>query len=99
MNIGDGVPASQSMRYLHKKDLLTLTVQCFIALHFLCIHFWQLVHCIEFLPTPLLQISHGHPPVFCISCSFFHYHNLGFIDIYFHTFPLHSVLLSIKLCN
>ena len=24
----------------------------FIPLHFLCAHFWQLVHCIELLPTP-----------------------------------------------
>jgi len=32
----------------------------FIPLHFLCTHFWQLVHCIEVLPMPLPQKSHGH---------------------------------------
>ena len=32
----------------------------FIPLHFLCTHFWHLVHCNELLPTPLLQTPHGH---------------------------------------
>ena len=27
---------------------------------FICTHFWQLLHCIELLPTPLLQTPHGH---------------------------------------
>ena len=37
----------------------------FIPLHFLCTHYWQLVHCIELLPTPLLPIPHGHLAAFC----------------------------------
>jgi len=28
----------------------------FILLHFLCTHLWQLVHCIELLPTPLYHL-------------------------------------------
>jgi len=32
----------------------------FIPLHFLCTHLWQLVHCIELLPTSLPHTPHGH---------------------------------------
>jgi len=38
-----------------------------VALHFLCNHFVQLVHCIELLPTPLPQTPHGHLTAFCIT--------------------------------
>ena len=37
------------------------------AIHFLCTHFWQLVHCNELLPTPLLQTQHGHLTAFCLT--------------------------------
>jgi len=36
-----------------KNNLITLYMLPFIPLHFLCTHWWQLVHCIELLPTPL----------------------------------------------
>ena len=39
----------------------------FIPLHFLCTHFWQLVHCNELLTTPLLQTPHGHLTAFCLT--------------------------------
>jgi len=37
----------------------------FIRLHFLCTHFWQLVHCIELLRTPLPHTAHGYLAAFC----------------------------------
>jgi len=43
-----------------------------INLHFLCTHFWQLGHCSEFLPTPLLQTPHGHLTAFCLTFWRFH---------------------------
>jgi len=46
----------------------------FIPLHFLSTHFWQLVHCIELLPMPLLQTSHGHLTAFCITFCRSHTH-------------------------
>jgi len=39
----------------------------FIPLHFLCTHFWQLVQCIELLPTPLPHTLSGHLTAFCIN--------------------------------
>jgi len=66
---------SLSVQPLSTKDLLTLIVLPLIPLHFLCTHFWHLVHCIEFLPTPLPQTPHGH--------------NLSFVHIYFHIFTLY----------
>ena len=57
--------ARWSVQPLHTKVLLTLTMLLFIPLHFLCTHFWQLVHCTEFLSTPLPQTLHGHLPVLC----------------------------------
>ena len=32
-----------------------------------CTHFWQLVHCIELLQTPLPQTPHGHLIAFCVT--------------------------------
>ena len=37
----------------------------FIPLHILCTHMWQLVDCIELLPTPLPHTPHGHLTAFC----------------------------------
>ena len=48
-------------------DFITFDMLPFIPLHFLCTYFWQLVHCIELLPTPLLQTPHGHLTAFCIT--------------------------------
>jgi len=45
---------------LHTNVFITLYTLPFIPLHFLCTHFWQLVHCIELLPMPLPQMPHGH---------------------------------------
>jgi len=51
-------------QYLHLSvlyqllDSHNLYMLPFIPLHFLCTHFWQLVRCIELLPTPLPQIPH-----------------------------------------
>ena len=39
----------------------------FIPLHFLCTHFWQLVHYIELFLAPLPQTPHGHLSAFCIT--------------------------------
>ena len=39
----------------------------FIPLHFLCTHFWQLVHCNELLPKPLLQTPDGYLTAFCLT--------------------------------
>jgi len=39
----------------------------FIPLHFLCTHFWQLVHCNELLPTSLQQTPHGNLTAFCLT--------------------------------
>ena len=39
------------MQLLWTDVLITLYMLPFIPLHFLCTHFWQLVHCIELLPT------------------------------------------------
>ena len=52
-------------------DFIALDLLPFIPLHFLCTHFWQLVHCNELLPTPLLQTPHGHLTAFCLTftCS------------------------------
>ena len=48
-------------------NFITLDMLPFIPLHFLCTHFWQLVHCIELLltPLPLPQTSCGHLTAFC----------------------------------
>ena len=51
-----------------------------VPLHFLCTHFWQLVHCIELLLTPLPLTPHGHLTAFCITfCCLPTNHNPGFI--------------------
>ena len=34
---------------------------------FLCTHFWQLLHCNELLPAPLLQTPHGHLTALCLT--------------------------------
>ena len=46
-------------------DFATFDMLPFIPPHFLCTHFWHLVHCNELLPTPLLQTPHGHLAAFC----------------------------------
>jgi len=46
---------------------ITLYMLPFIPLHFLCTHFWQLVHCIELLATPLPHTPHGHLTAFCVT--------------------------------
>ena len=48
-------------------EFATFDMLPFIPLHFLRTHFWQLVHCNELLPTPLLQTLHGHLAAFCLS--------------------------------
>ena len=50
---------------LQMNDFATFDMLPFIPLHFLCTHFWHLVHCNELLPTPLLQTPHGHLAAFC----------------------------------
>jgi len=40
---------------LQIKVFITLDMLPFMPLHFLCTHCWQIVHCIELLPTPLPQ--------------------------------------------
>jgi len=79
------------------KWLVTLYMLPFIPLHFLCIHFWQLVHCIELLRhlfhihhTAILQILHW-------LLTFSTYYNPGFTDIYFHTSILFIILPFISL--
>ena len=52
---------------LQMNDFASFDMLPFIPLHFLCTHFWQLVHCIELLPAPLLQTSHGHLTAFCLT--------------------------------
>ena len=52
---------------LQMNDFATFDMLPFIPLHFLCTHFWQLVHCNELLPTPLLQTPHGHLTAFCLT--------------------------------
>ena len=47
--------------------LISLSAPYFIPLHFLCTHFWQLVHCNKLLPTPLQQTPHGHLTAFCLT--------------------------------
>jgi len=54
---------------LQINDFIILNMLPFIPLHFLFTHFWQKVHCIELLPTPLPQIPHGHLAAFCITFS------------------------------
>ena len=44
-----------------------LVIPIVIPLHFLCTHFWHLVHCNELLPSPLLQTPHGHLTAFCLT--------------------------------
>jgi len=65
----------------------------FIPLHFLCTHFWQLVHCIELLPTPLPHTPHGHFTAFCIT---FCYSSLiiTIVLFIFTLMPLFSTLYS-----
>jgi len=53
---------------LQINDFITLYMLPFTPLHFLCTHFWQLVHCIELLPTPLPYTPNGHHAAFCTSC-------------------------------
>ena len=52
---------------LQMNDFATFDMLPFIPLHFLCTHFWQLVHSNELLPTPLLQTPHGHLTAFCLT--------------------------------
>jgi len=56
---------------LQTNVFITLYMLPFFPLHFLCTHFWQLVHCIELLPMPLPQTPHAHLTAFCI--TFCHY--------------------------
>jgi len=64
--------ASVAPRKTYNAD--TTTFRCnsnsnrpFIPLHYLCTHFWQLVHCNELLPTSLQQTPHGHLTAFCLT--------------------------------
>jgi len=52
-------------QHLQINDFITLYMLPFIPLLFLCTHFWQLVHCIELLPTPLPHTPHGPLAAFC----------------------------------
>jgi len=52
---------------LQMNDFVTFDMLPFIPLHFLCTNFWQLVHCNELLPTPLLHTLHGHLTAFCLT--------------------------------
>jgi len=53
---------------LQTNDFITLYMLPFISLHFLCTHFWHLVHCIELLSTPLPQTPCDHlAAAFCIT--------------------------------
>ena len=52
---------------LQMNEFATFDMLPFIPLHFLCTHFWQLVHCNELLLTPLLQTPHGHLTAFCLT--------------------------------
>ena len=54
-----------SSKKLQLNDFITFYMLTFIPLHFLCTHLWQLVHCIELLPTPLPHTPHGHLAAFC----------------------------------
>ena len=59
-------------------DFATFDMQPFIP-HFLCTHFWQLLHCIELLPTPLLDPTWQSYSLLPHLLTFSTYHNLGFI--------------------
>jgi len=52
---------------LHINDFITLDMPLFIPLHFFCTHFWQLLHCIKLLETPLPHTPHGHIAAFYIT--------------------------------
>ena len=60
-------PVTGFKQPLQMNDFATFYMLPFIPLHFLCTHFWQLLHCIELLPTPLLQTPHGHLTSFCLT--------------------------------
>jgi len=61
------VPVTGFTQPLQINVFITLYMLPFIPLHFLCTHFWQLVHSIELLPTPLPQTLHGHLTAFCVT--------------------------------
>jgi len=61
------VPVTGFTQPLQINDFITLYMLPLIPLHFLCTHCLQLVHCIEFIPTPLPQTPHGHLTAFCVT--------------------------------
>ena len=73
------VPVTGFIQLLLANVFITLYLLPFIPLHFLCTHFWQLVHCIEFNASttdtswPYYSLLHYLLP-------FLSNHNLGFIQ-------------------
>jgi len=90
------VPVTGFMQFLQTNDFITLYTGMlpFIALHFLCTHFWQLAYAIELIYYQ--RFYHRHHVAIL---SLLHYilpfptnHNLGFIHIYSHISILHVIL-------
>jgi len=54
-------------QHLQINNFITLDMLSFIPLHFLCTHFWQVVHYIVLPQTPVPHTPHGHLAAFCIS--------------------------------
>jgi len=63
----------------------------YIPLHFLCIHFWQIVHSIELLPTSVPQTPHGHLTAFCV--TFCHSPLIKTLVLFIHVFTFAFCLL------
>jgi len=90
-------------------DFATFDMLPYIPLHFLCTHFWQLVHCNELLPTPLLQTPTWqiiwpqncplHPKRYgdYLSLCFVFSHCTAWDKYSFQT-PLHVSLRKLKVC-
>ena len=77
--------------------IITLEMLPFIPPHFLCTDFWQLVHCIELLPTHLSQAPHGHlaPPQRTARSVHMHFHttmqqSLQWLQWDAHIYPQNS---------
>jgi len=78
---------------LQINDFATFDMLPFVPLHFLCTHFWQLVHCNELLPTPLLQTPQLDS-VYCTSTTVFYF----ILNGCFYSFLAHTVYMCVLVC-
>uniref|UniRef100_A0A0L8FU81 Uncharacterized protein n=1 Tax=Octopus bimaculoides TaxID=37653 RepID=A0A0L8FU81_OCTBM len=79
----------------HTKTIFLVNLPL-ILLHLLCVHSLHQVHCMEFLPTPFLQIEQGHlPEGDCGLTAFLLTKTLVFVRLTLYVYSYGAVFTSV----